>query len=68
MLDARTAVALARTSEADLRFFLKPPYFYEEHKFYVSSFFLEYIRVKCLNIFYFDNRMSLKNFMNFSQN
>ncbi|KAK2576698.1 hypothetical protein KPH14_005359 [Odynerus spinipes] len=32
MLDARTAVALARTPNIDERFFLKPPYFHMEHK------------------------------------
>ncbi|XP_058803275.1 protein SERAC1 [Phymastichus coffea] len=34
MLDAQIAVALARTPEADLRFFLKPPYFHEQYKLY----------------------------------
>lgn len=36
MLDAQTAVALARSPEADLGFFLKPPYFYEQFQLYVS--------------------------------
>ena len=35
MLDARTAVALARTKNSDLRFFLKPPYYHEQYKLYV---------------------------------
>lgn len=38
MLDARTAVALARLPGADLRFFLKPPYFYEQHRVNVGFF------------------------------
>ncbi|KAF7390170.1 hypothetical protein HZH68_012027 [Vespula germanica] len=32
MLDARTAIALARTPNVDQRFFLKPPYFHMEYK------------------------------------
>ncbi|XP_046831134.1 protein SERAC1 [Vespa crabro] len=31
MLDARTAIALARTPNVDQRFFLKPPYFHMEY-------------------------------------
>ncbi|XP_043278487.1 protein SERAC1 isoform X2 [Venturia canescens] len=34
MLDAKTAVALARVPETDLRFFLKPPYYHTKHKLY----------------------------------
>ncbi|XP_076659101.1 protein SERAC1 isoform X3 [Halictus rubicundus] len=34
MLDARTAVCLARMPNVDSRFFLKPPYYYIEHKLY----------------------------------
>lgn len=34
MLDAKTAVALARSPEANLKFFLNPPYFYERYKLY----------------------------------
>ncbi|XP_033221806.1 protein SERAC1 isoform X2 [Belonocnema kinseyi] len=34
MLDAKTAVALARMKNVDLRFFLKPPYYHVHHKLY----------------------------------
>ncbi|XP_051172225.1 protein SERAC1 isoform X2 [Leptopilina boulardi] len=34
MLDARTAVSLARMPNTDLRFFLPPPYFHENHKLF----------------------------------
>ncbi|XP_008212677.1 protein SERAC1 [Nasonia vitripennis] len=34
MLDAKTAVALARSPKANLRFFLNPPYFHERYKLY----------------------------------
>ncbi|XP_076666289.1 protein SERAC1 isoform X2 [Andrena cerasifolii] len=34
MLDARTAVSLARMSNVDSRFFLKPPYYHVQHKLY----------------------------------
>ncbi|KAL7303931.1 hypothetical protein TKK_0004049 [Trichogramma kaykai] len=33
-LDAQTAVALARTPQADLRFFLRPPYSFEKNSVY----------------------------------
>ncbi|KAG7189606.1 hypothetical protein KM043_017290 [Ampulex compressa] len=32
MLDARTAIALARMKDVDLRFFLPPPYYHVQHK------------------------------------
>ncbi|XP_015598964.1 protein SERAC1 isoform X2 [Cephus cinctus] len=34
MLDAKTAVALARMPNVDLRFFLRPPYYHMKHKLY----------------------------------
>ena len=34
MLDARTAVSLARMPNVDSRFFLKPPYYHVQHKLY----------------------------------
>ncbi|XP_054013372.1 protein SERAC1 [Hylaeus anthracinus] len=34
MLDARTAVSLARMPNVDLRYFLRPPYHHIEHKLY----------------------------------
>lgn len=34
MLDAKTAVALARITDCDLRFFLKPPYYHTNKKIY----------------------------------
>ncbi|XP_031826616.1 protein SERAC1 isoform X2 [Nomia melanderi] len=34
MLDAKTAICLARMPNADKRFFLKPPYYHIQHKLY----------------------------------
>lgn len=35
MLDAKTAVSLARMPNVDVRFFLKPPYYQVKHRFQV---------------------------------
>lgn len=40
MLDARTAIALARTPNIDQRFFLKPPYFHVEYNLHVCKLYI----------------------------
>ena len=44
MLDARTAIALARMENVDERFFMKPPYYHKHYKLHV--------RVKLLYYYY----------------
>lgn len=39
MLDARTAVSIARLPNVDLRFFLRPPYSHIKHKLHVCYMF-----------------------------
>ncbi|XP_076619639.1 protein SERAC1 [Colletes latitarsis] len=53
MLDAKTAVTLARMPNVDLRFFLKPPYHFVQHKLYdvieKVHYFLLYLNTLCQN-------------------
>lgn len=46
MLDAKTAISLARMPNVDSRFFLKPPYYHVQHKLHVcivAIFYFNYL-------------------------
>lgn len=47
MLDAKTAICLARMPNADKRFFMGPPYYHVQHKLYVCI--INFVRKEIFN-------------------